>query len=90
MVFIVSTRADWVSFVSIKANVNLCSIMSDGRFTDSIVSTDTKGFADYILKIIKINSNPYEDWITEFKKFYDDRKLPKHHLTINFWRVKSQ
>jgi len=42
-----------VSFVSIKANVNLCSIMSDGRLTDSIVSTGTKVLRIIFLKLSK-------------------------------------
>lgn len=43
--------------------------------TSFIASTGTKGFADYILKNIRIESNNYEDWISKFKNFYDDPKL---------------
>ncbi|MMZ54845.1 hypothetical protein D1872_166740 [compost metagenome] len=43
--------------------------------TSFIASTGTKGFADYILDNIKIESNNYEEWIDSFEKFYDDPKL---------------
>lgn len=43
--------------------------------TSFIASTGTKGFADYLLDNIKIDSNNYGDWISQFHKFYDDPKL---------------